>query len=55
MSSGDGPSEVNLAKIREQHLREFEVGIKENPFWLNNLMFRAQSRAALGRVVGFSR
>jgi zinc protease len=49
----DGPSEVNLAKVREQHLREFEVGIKENPFWLNNLLFRAQHDLPLDELLDF--
>jgi zinc protease len=49
----EGPSEVNLAKIREQHLREFEVGIKENPFWINNLMFRAQHALPLDGLLDF--
>jgi zinc protease len=38
----EGPSADHLAKVTEQHLRQFEVGIRENPFWLNNLVFRAQ-------------
>jgi zinc protease len=49
----EGPSEVNLAKVREQHLREFEVGIKENPFCINNLMFRAQHALPLDGLVDF--
>jgi zinc protease len=49
----DGPSEINLAKIREQHLREFEVGIKENPFWINNLLFRAQHGLPLDGLLDF--
>jgi zinc protease len=49
----EGPSEVNLAKVREQHLREFEVGIKENPFWLNNLLFRAQHDLPLDELIDF--
>ncbi len=48
-----GPSEVNLAKVREQHLREFEVGMKENPFWLNNLIFRAQNDLPLAELLDF--
>jgi zinc protease len=49
----DGPSDVNLAKVREQHLREFEVGIKENPFWLNNLLFREQHDLPLDELLDF--
>jgi zinc protease len=49
----DGPSDVNLAKVQEQHLREYEVGIKENPFWLNNVLFRAQHDLPLDELIDF--
>lgn len=49
----EGPSSVNLAKVREQHLREFEINIKENPFWLNNLLFRAQHDLDLDALLDF--
>lgn len=35
----EGPSEENLAKIRETHLRTHEKGLKQNGFWLSNLSF----------------
>jgi zinc protease len=49
----EGPSAVNLAKVTEQHLRQFEVGMRENPFWLNNLVFRAQNELELAGVLDF--
>jgi zinc protease len=49
----DGPSDVNLAKVKEQHLRDFEVGVKENPYWLNNLVFRAQNGLDLSAILDF--
>jgi zinc protease len=49
----NGPTEVNLAKVREQHLREFEIGIQENAFWLNNLLFRAQHDLPLAGLLDF--
>lgn len=49
----EGPTELNLAKVREQHLREFEVGIKENPFWINNLLFRIQHELPLDELLDF--
>lgn len=34
----EGPRAENVQKVRELHLREHERGIKENGFWLNNLV-----------------
>ncbi len=34
----EGPRPENVQKVRELHLREHERGIKENGFWLNNLV-----------------
>ncbi|MDQ8202339.1 insulinase family protein [Pelagicoccus sp. SDUM812003] len=33
-----GPRPENVRKVREQHIREHENGLRENGFWLNNLM-----------------
>lgn len=49
----EGPSDVNLAKVKEQHLRQFEVDTKENAFWLNNLVFRAQHELPLAELLDF--
>jgi zinc protease len=49
----NGPSDVNLAKVKEQHLRQFEVDQKENAFWLNNLGFRAQYGLPLPELLDF--
>lgn len=38
----EGPRADDLAKVKETQLRTFERGVKENPFWLGNLAFRAQ-------------
>lgn len=34
----EGPRPENVEKVRELHLREHERGIKENGFWLSNLV-----------------
>jgi zinc protease len=35
----DGPSNDNLEKVRETVLRNYEKGLKEDGFWLSNLIF----------------
>lgn len=35
----EGPSAENLDKVRETQLRNFERGLKENGFWMNNISF----------------
>lgn len=49
----EGPSAEDLAKVKETQLRAFERGIKENPFWLGNLAFRAQYGLDPEAVLGF--
>jgi len=49
----EGPSQENLAKVKEQHLRSYEVGMKENGFWLGNLVFRAQNGLELAGILDF--
>lgn len=49
----EGPSDENLAKVREQQLRAFEKGTKENAFWLNNLLFRARSGLDLEALLDY--
>ena len=34
-----GPAESYVAKMKEMYMRDYEVNIKENKFWLNNLQF----------------
>jgi len=36
-----GPAESYVAKLKEMYTRDYEVNIKENKFWLNNLQFCA--------------
>lgn len=35
--SQNGPSEVNLAKVKEYMLKKYKENLKENTYWLNNL------------------
>ncbi len=48
-----GPDPMNFAKVKEQHLREFEVNVRENPYWLNNLLYRAQNNLDLESIMDF--
>ncbi|MBK1877768.1 M16 family metallopeptidase [Pelagicoccus mobilis] len=34
----DGPREANVQKVKELHVREHERGLKENSFWMRNLV-----------------
>jgi zinc protease len=36
--AAEGPSEENLAKIKEYMLKTFKDNQKENSYWLNNLV-----------------
>ena len=46
-------SEVNIGKVRETHLRGHETSIKENSYWLNNLLFRATNELDFNGIVDF--
>jgi len=37
-----GPNPLNVAKVKEIHLRGYEVGLQENGFWLRNLLGTAR-------------
>jgi zinc protease len=32
-----GPKEIYITKVKETQLREYEVGLRDNDFWVNNL------------------
>jgi len=49
----EGPREVDLAKVEEQQLRGFEKGVKENPFWLGNLVFRIRNDLNLEDILDY--
>lgn len=35
----NGPAETYVSKLKEMYSREYEVNLKENKYWLNNLQF----------------
>jgi zinc protease len=43
-----GPSETDVAKVREQITRSREVEVKQNGYWLNNIMGREQAGEDIG-------
>lgn len=49
----EGPSDDNLGKIKETHLRTYERGLKENGFWISNLIFAAQNDLDPGRILEY--
>lgn len=49
----EGPSEDNLGKIRETHLRIYERGMKENAFWISNLMDAVQNDLDASRILSY--
>lgn len=38
----NGPSEQNLAKVKETQRKDFEEGLQDNDFWMNQLVFAYQ-------------
>ncbi len=44
---------INIEKVRESHLRAHETSLKENSFWLNNLLFRATNELDLKGIIEF--
>jgi zinc protease len=47
----EGPSAENLDKVRETQLRNFERGLKENGFWLNNLSFYRENELPFSGIM----
>ncbi|MCD8535728.1 MAG: insulinase family protein [Verrucomicrobia bacterium] len=46
-------SQVNIDKVKETHLRGHEASLKENSYWINNLLFRATNELSLDEIVDF--
>ena len=49
----DGPSDENLGKIKEAHLRSYERGLKENSFWIGNLVNAIQNDLDPSRILTY--
>ncbi len=49
----EGPSDDNLGKIKEAHLRSYERGLKENGFWIGNLMNSIQNELDPNRILAY--
>ncbi|MSU37272.1 MAG: insulinase family protein [Pedosphaera sp.] len=47
----DGPSADNLEKVRQGDLRNFEMGLKENGFWLGSLSFYRQNELPFAGIL----
>ncbi len=48
-----GPRPEDVQKVKELHLREHEKGLRENPFWLNNLAGMAREGRDFAEVSSF--
>ena len=49
----EGPSDDNLGKIKEAHLRSYEKGLKENSFWIGNLINSIQNDLDPSRILSY--
>jgi len=49
----EGPSDDNLGKIKEAHLRSYEKGLKENSFWIGNLLNAIQNDLDPSRILSY--
>jgi len=47
-----GPSAADVEKVREQILRSREVEVKQNSYWLTNIMAREQAGEDIGGLLG---
>jgi zinc protease len=47
-----GPTAVDLEKVREQIIREHELELKQNQYWLSAIQTRDQAGEDIGGVVG---
>jgi zinc protease len=49
----NGPNKENLEKVRETHLRNYEKGLKEDSFWLGNLIFYRENDLPLNGILDY--
>ena len=49
----EGPATADLAKIKETQRRAYEKGLRENPFWLSQLLARTQNDEDLRNVLTY--
>jgi zinc protease len=49
----DGPTATDLAKVQEAQRRNYEKGLQENSFWLQQLLARSQNAEDLRNVLSF--
>lgn len=49
----EGPSATDLAKVQETQRRSYEKGLRENDFWLGQLMTRTQNEEDLKLVLAY--
>jgi zinc protease len=47
----EGPAPENLEKVRETLLRNYEKGLKEDSFWLGNLVFYRENELSFGEIL----
>ena len=48
-----GPRPENVRKVREQHIREHEKGLRENGFWLRNLIGMYREGRDFSEILAF--
>lgn len=48
----NGPSSVDVEKVREQITRAHEMEVKQNGYWLNNIRARDQASEKVGGLLG---
>ncbi|MGQ0767315.1 MAG: M16 family metallopeptidase, partial [Gemmatimonadota bacterium] len=46
--------DADVAKVREQQLRQFEVSMRENSYWMANLVARVENGEDLGTLLGYT-
>jgi zinc protease len=49
----NGPTAADLAKVKETQRRSYELGLRENSFWLQQLMTRTQNEEDLRNVLTY--
>lgn len=49
----DGPRESDVGKVREMHLRQYEVNLRENPYWLGALALYARNDLPFEKILEF--
>lgn len=48
-----GPTDDDFKKIKEAQLRTYEIGLKENGFWMGNLIYALQNGLEMDRLLNF--